>query len=338
MRRLTGILTMLVVLLSLALPAHAGGGPPPVGLTHLTLQLKWFPQAQFAGYLVAQDMGFYRQEGLDVTIKPGGPTIEPEQVVLHGGAEIGVDWLSALLVARDQGADLTNIAQIFQRGGMRLVAFRSTGIRSIPQLRGKRVGIVFAGNQYQFYALMSHYHLSPPERYMTIVPHDVTMRAFLAHQVDAVNVQTYNELGILYEHGVTPSQITIFDYNRLGVSVLEDGLFARGAWLRTHASLAVRFLRASILGWQWAVAHPDKAGMIAYRHQIPGSSTLAHQVYMARQVARLVAAGLDSRHTIGHLDPTFYTRTWQILLSEHVIRKAPSGAYDQQYWRAAGGY
>ena len=327
-----------VLTVSICASSVRAGGQPPTRLTHLTLQLKWFPQAQFAGYFVAHDLGFYRRQGLDVSILPGGPTITPEDRVRDGVAEIGVDWLPALLVARDHGANLTNIAQIFQASGMRLITFRSTGIQRIAQLRGKRVGVWFAGNQYQFYALMSRYDMSPPQQYMTVVPEDFTMRQFLTHQIDAGNAMTYNELGILYEHGVRPSQLTIFDYNELGVSVLEDGLFARPNWLRSHQSIAVRFLRASIQGWRWAVAHPNQAGMISYRHESAGYSSPAHQMYMARQVALLVTHGLGNQHTIGYMDPSLYARTWRILRREQVIRTIPHNAYDQQYWAAAGGY
>ena len=70
----------------------------------VTLQLKWVTQAQFAGYYVAKDKGFYKQEGLDVTIKPGGPDIAPEQVLAGGGADVVVDWLPAALAAREKGA------------------------------------------------------------------------------------------------------------------------------------------------------------------------------------------------------------------------------------------
>src|SRR6266576_4027255 len=80
-----------------------------------TLQLKWVTQAQFAGYFVAKDKGFYKDENLDVTIKPGGPDIAPEQVIAGGGADVIVDWMPAALAAREKGAKLVNIAQFFQK-------------------------------------------------------------------------------------------------------------------------------------------------------------------------------------------------------------------------------
>src|ERR671927_1703451 len=74
----------------------------------LTLQLKWVTQAQFGGYYVAKDKGFYEEEGLDVTINPGGPDIAPEQVIAGGGADVIVDWMGGALAARDKGVKLVN--------------------------------------------------------------------------------------------------------------------------------------------------------------------------------------------------------------------------------------
>src|SRR3990167_6073941 len=87
----------------------------------VTLQLKWVAQAQFGGYFVAKDKGFYEAEGLDVTINPGGPDIAPEQIIAGGGADVIVDWMGAALAAREKGTMLVNIAQPFTKAGMELV-------------------------------------------------------------------------------------------------------------------------------------------------------------------------------------------------------------------------
>src|SRR5262249_60717835 len=111
------------LLVPIAAVLLAVGLLPGLGLSQatdkVTLQLKWVTQAQFAGYYAAKAKGFYEGEKLDVTIRPGGPDIVPEQVVAGGGAQVGIDWPPALLSARDQGAPVVNIAQSFAVGGMR---------------------------------------------------------------------------------------------------------------------------------------------------------------------------------------------------------------------------
>jgi NitT/TauT family transport system substrate-binding protein len=310
--------------------AHTGRS-----LTSVTLQLKWVPQAQFAGYFVALDKGYYRQAGLNVTIKPGGPDIAPEQVVASGQAQFGIDWLSALLASRDRGLPIQNIAQIYQASGMRLITFKSSGITSIQGFKHKRVGVWFSGNEYQFMALMNKYHMSPPSQYMTVVKQPFTMDSFLNHQMDVAHAMTYNELGVVYEHGVKPSQLRIWDYNKLGVSILEDGIFANPTWAKAHRSTVVAFLKASIRGWKYSVAHPTEAGKISYSHAPAGTSTKSHQIYMAKEVAKLISYGPGKTHAIGYMDPKAFARTWKTLLQQKVIKKAPNNAYDQSYWKAA---
>jgi len=311
----------------------------PARLTAVTLQLKWVPQAQFAGYYVALDKGFYRAEGLDVTIKPGGPQIAPEEVVQSGGADFGIDWLSALLTSRDVGLNLQNIAQIYQATGMRMIAFKSTGINAIRKFAGHTVGVWPSGNQYQFYALMHKVGMAPPQKYMSVVTEGFTMTDFLDHHLDVAHAMTYNELGVVLENGVKLNQLNVFDYNKLGVSILEDGIFGKSDWLKSHKGIAVRFLRASIKGWNWAVAHPNQAGTISFRHTQAGTTTLFHQIYMAQQVAKLIHYGPGLMHTIGYMDPVAFHRTWGTLYRENVIHHpANSAAYTQVYWKAAGGH
>src|SRR4029079_9622872 len=106
----------------------AQGAPQSKKLDKVTLQLKWVTQSQFAGYYAAVSKGYYKAFGLDVTLKVGGPSITPEQVVASGQAQIGVDWLPSLLATRDTGTKLINIAQMFARAGMTELTFKDSGI------------------------------------------------------------------------------------------------------------------------------------------------------------------------------------------------------------------
>ncbi|MEL6197780.1 MAG: ABC transporter substrate-binding protein, partial [Pseudomonadota bacterium] len=121
----------------------------------ITLQLKWVTQAQFAGYYVAQDQGFYEEEGLEVTIKPGGPDIAPAQVLAGGGADVILDWMPSALATREKGLPLVNIAQPFKSSGMMLTCLKETGIEKPEDLAGHTLGVWFFGNEYPFLSWMS---------------------------------------------------------------------------------------------------------------------------------------------------------------------------------------
>ena len=171
-----------------------GGGKK----TKVTLQLKWVTQAQFAGYYAAKAKGMYDKEGLDVNLKIGGPSITPEQVVLGKQAEFGIDWLPSLLASRDKGQDLVNIAQVFTRSGMTELTWKDSGITSIDQMRGKKVGVWCCGNENELYAALNKNGMNPTKD-VTIVNQPFDMNLFLNRQVDAAAAMTYNELAQVLE-------------------------------------------------------------------------------------------------------------------------------------------
>src|SRR5215211_7547223 len=116
-----------------ALAAWAGGAE---AADKLTLQLKWVTQAQFGGYYVAKDKGFYEEEGLDVEIKPGGPDIAPPQIIAGGGADVIVDWMPSALATREKGVPLVNIAQAFNKSGMMLTCRKDSGVAKPADFKG----------------------------------------------------------------------------------------------------------------------------------------------------------------------------------------------------------
>src|SRR3989475_3759470 len=158
----------------------------------VTLQLKWVTQAQFAGYYAAKAKGLYTAETLDVTIRPGGPDIVPEQVVAGGGAQLGIDWLPSLLSARDQGLPLVNIAQVFAYSGMREIAFKSSGIKGVRDLRGRRVAVWFGGNEFELLATLEKYRIDR-HKDVTLIQQPFDMNLLLQKKVDASAAMTYNE-------------------------------------------------------------------------------------------------------------------------------------------------
>ena len=126
-------------------PADDGAGDEE--LTPVRLQLQWVAQSQFAGYYAAQAQGFYEDEGLELTILEGAVEIVPQQVVAAGDAEFGIAWVPKMLASREAGADLVNIAQVFQRSGTVQVAWADSGLESVADWAGQRVGTWGFGNE-----------------------------------------------------------------------------------------------------------------------------------------------------------------------------------------------
>ncbi len=193
----------------------------------VTIQLKWVAQAQFAGYFVAQAKGFYKEAGLDVTIKPGGPDIAPEQVIAGGGADVIVDWMPAALAAREKGVPLVNIAQVFERSGLELTCRKDSGVRTPADFKGKTLGVWFAGNEYPFLAWMAKlgYKTSGGANGVTVLKQGFNVDPLLQKQAACISTMTYNEYWQLIEAGMKPAQLVVFKYEDEGVATLEDGLY-----------------------------------------------------------------------------------------------------------------
>jgi NitT/TauT family transport system substrate-binding protein len=309
--------------------AAAGGK-----LDKITLQLKWLPQSQFMGYYVAAAKGYYEKEGIKVDILPGGSDIIPEQQVYNGVADIGVTWVSSLLKYQEKGWGFEEVAQVFQKSAMLLVSKTATGIVSSKDLAGKKVGSWFGGNEYELYALIESAGLDRTKD-LQLVQQDYTMDQVIKGDIDAASAMVYNEYGLLQEAGYDKGKLNVIDMNDAGVAMLEDCLFVNSKWLAKNEGLLVRFLRASFKGWADACKDPEAAGTLVYN--VDKSVSLAHQIYMAKEVARLVVpAGVDPAR-IGAMNMTALQQTADYALKYGLLTKPADlkASINSAYWQKA---
>jgi NitT/TauT family transport system substrate-binding protein len=294
----------------------------------VTLQLKWVTQAQFAGYYVAKDKGYYEEEGLDVEIKPGGPDIAPAQVIAGGGADVIVDWMPSALATREKGVALVNIAQPFKSSGMMLTCLKESGVTGPENFKGKTLGVWFFGNEYPFLSWMAHLKIPTdggPDG-VTVLKQGFNVDPLIQKQAACISTMTYNEYGQVLDAGIKAEDLITFKYEDQGVATLEDGLYVLEDKLADPAfkEKMVKFVRASMKGWKYAEANPDEAADIALENDSTGAQTEAHQKRMMSEVAKLTAG------SNGALDEADYKRTVASLLaggSDPVISKEPEGAW-----------
>ena len=325
MRKLTG--TMAALMLTTGAAAAADD---------LTLQLKWVTQAQFAGYYVALEKGFYEEENLNVTIKPGGPDIAPTQVIAGGGADVTVEWMPAALAAREKGLPLVNIAQPFKSSGMMLTCRKDTGIASTADFAGKTLGVWFFGNEFPFLSWMSQLGIPTDgsEEGVEVLKQGFNVDPILNGQADCVSTMTYNEYWQIIDAGLSPDDLVVFKYEDQGVATLEDGLYVLEERLSDDAfrDQLVRFVRASMKGWKYAEENPDEAAGIVLEYDETGAQTEKHQKRMMGEIAKLTAG------SNGALDPADFERTVDTLLaggSDPVITGRPEGGWTHDITDAA---
>jgi len=300
-----------------------------------TIQLQWVTQAQFAGYYVAKDKGFYEAAGLDVTIKPGGPDIAPPQILAGGGADIMVNWMPSALSAREKGLPVVNVAQPFKSSGMMLTCRRDAGIASTDDLAGKTLGVWFFGNEFPFMSWMSQLGLGTDggDNGVTVLQQGFNVDPIFNGQADCVSTMTYNEYWQVIDGGLSADDLIVFKYEDQGVATLEDGLYVLEDNLSdaAFADRLTRFVAASMEGWKYAEANVEEAVEIILDNDDSGTATFEDQFRMMGEIAKLTAG------SNGALDPADYERTVATLLAggDSVISAAPEGAWTHAITDAA---
>jgi NitT/TauT family transport system substrate-binding protein len=318
-------------------PGASGGA-----LTPIKLQLQWFYQAQFAGYIAAVDQGFYREQGLDVQLLEGGVDIVPQTVLAQGKADYAVAWVPKALASREQGAGITDVGQIFARSGTYQVAWKDSGITNAAGLKGKKVGNWGFGNEFELFAGMTKAGIDPGKD-VTLVQQQFDMQALLKKEIDAAQAMSYNEYAQLLEAKnpatgklYTADDFSIIDWKAEGSSMLQDAVWANTEKLNDPAyqQQTVKFLAGTIKGWAFCRDNAEKCrDLVVAKGSKLGKS---HQLWQMNEVNKLIwpAAGAG----IGVIDEASWKQTVDISMTtknqtgDSVLTKAPEGlAYTNDY-------
>ncbi len=319
-------------------PAPGGSGG---ALTPVKLQLQWFYQSQFAGYIAAVDQGFYSEQGLDVQLLEGAVDIVPQTVLAQGKADYAVAWVPKALASREQGANITDVGQIFARSGTYQVAWKDSGITSPSNFKGKKIGNWGFGNEFELFAGMTKVNLDPGKD-VTLVQQQFDMQALLKKEIDAAQAMSYNEYAQLLEAKnpatgklYTPDDFSIIDWKQVGTSMLQDAVWANTAKLSDpgYQQQTVKFLLATIKGWAYCRDNPEKCrDMVVAKGSKLGKS---HQLWQMNEVNKLIWPAPGG---IGVVNDADWKQTVDISLTtknqtgDTVLKKAPEGmAYTNDY-------
>ncbi len=300
---------------TVAIAGLIGTGFAQDDLIDVCFQSKWFPQAQFVGYFVAQDKGFYAEEGLDVTILDGG-SVNPTVQVASGNCDFGTDWIANMLVQREQGLTVTQIAQMYQTAGYRMVALADSGIESFADLAGRRVGVWAFGNEFAAAAVFAKADLlSDLDPTVTDPDVEAVVYAFdpalvFPDEVDVASAMTYNELDQIIGLGYGLDVLNVLDPADIGADMLEDMIFVNNDVLASEdfkgsglsgREIAERFVRASIRGWEYAAENQPEATAIVIANcgdTCAGSGTTQgpeiHQTWQTAEAVKLVMPTPDT--------------------------------------------
>ena len=329
------LLPIFVIIFALVLAACGRTSPntaQPTLPTPVTLQLQWVTQAQFAGYYVALDKGWYSEEGIDLIIRPGGPDISPIDSVRTGTAEFGTSLLADIIVASQQANDLVSIAQIQQTNGLLLIAKKDSGITGPQDFAGKKVGVWLGNWEAQFDALIAKEGIKAND--FTLVSQGFSMDSFINGELDVASAMIYNEYYVVLENGFKPEDINIINYADYGLDFPGDGLFTSTKITQENPDLCARMLRASLRGWQYAVENPEEATDIVLKYDQSGVQTRGHQLSMMLEITKLVQVNL---RPLGYTDRNDVRRVIDTLYSYQVLNTQmdPDSIFTNRFWEQA---
>ncbi len=330
MRKLGGLVTLLLLVVACA-PAPTPELTP--ALEPVVLQLQWVPQAQFAGYYVALEKGWYAAEGIELSIRPGGPDISPVSTLLAGNAQFATSMLADLVVAAQQGQPVVSLAQIQQQNGVLLLARRDAGINHPTDFRGKRVGVWVGSWEAQFRALAAQQGLTPEN--FELVSQGFSMDAFLSGDLDVASAMIYNEYHVVLESGMPVDALSVIDYADFGLDFPGDTLFTTREMVEQNPDLCARMLRVSLRGWQYAIEHPEEAVDIVMQYDLSGTQRREHQLAMMDEIATLVRG--STARPLGYTERSDVLRVTDTLQRYGVLSGeiAPDIVYTNAIWELA---
>jgi NitT/TauT family transport system substrate-binding protein len=318
----------------------AGGSTDSGALKPVKLQLQWYADAQFAGYYAAVDQGYYKDEGLDVQIVEGSADIVPIDVLSAGDVDYAISWVPKVLGSIEQGAAVTDVAQIFERSATTQISFKDKNITSPADLKGKSVGSWGYGNEWELFAGMQKDGVGLKD--IKLVQQAFDMNGFLAGDIDAAQAMTYNEYAQVLESKnpktgklYTPDDLNVINWNDVGTAMLQDAIWAPSEKLgdKDFADQTVKFIKASIKGWAYVRDHPEEAAKIvtAAGSQLGES----HQLWMTNEVNKLI---WPSTSGVGHINEDQWKQTVDMAMTTKndqdktiISKEPPSTAYSNEY-------
>src|SRR5882724_1021191 len=279
----------------------------------VTLRLKWFHQAQFAGFYVAKEKAYYQSAGLNVDIQPGGPDFPAVQMVAGGNEQFGVTGADQILIARSKGVPVVALAVIFRRNPFVLFSLAKSGIKTPADYVGKNIGVKVGGNEELIYrAILAKAGVDKARLNEIPVKFDIT--PLLAGAVDVWPGYLINEVLAAREKGFDVNVVSPPDY---GIDLYADTLFTTEKMLKEKPDVVRKFVAATLKGWNSAIAAPEEAAQITVKY----GTKLTYDHELAMMKASLTLLQPDAK-PVGSMDAANWGAAQQLLVDAG-FQKAP---------------
>ena len=282
-------------------------------LVKLSFQLSWIRSAQYAGYLSALENGFYREVGLEPEFVSGGPQVDAVANVAAGRSQLGDRPSSALAVGRDKGIKLRVIGTVFQKSPFSIMSLESKPIKTVKELAGKTMAISVSSAPLVRLVLKDA-GVDPDT--VNIIPAGADPGALATGQVDAYTGYLTNQGVMLMTRGVKLHNINLSD---IGLPNAAGTLYGLDDYLVKNRATVVKFLRASVKGWRWALDNPEKATAIMLKIGAPGLDERAVLTEI-RSSREYIYAGLGTKQGLLALDLDYFGKELELLRRAELVK------------------
>jgi NitT/TauT family transport system substrate-binding protein len=303
--------------------AQSATTTPASNADTIILQLHWLPQAQFAGYVMALEKGFYREHGLrGVKIGWAGAGDSPLTRLAEGKADFCTAFLSQAVDRCAKGMKIVDIAQIMQKSAMMLVARADSGIKIPADINGKRVQMWGGDFEAQPRAFFKKFKIIPE-----VIPQGSSIVPFLRGAVPVVSAMYYNEYHKLLEAGLTPNELQPFLFSDYGMDFPEDGLYCTSKTRRDRPAVCRAMAAAVIEGWAYALANEAETLDVVMRYcdRAHTGTNRNHQRWMLRAMGQFIRYRVgDNPKAWGDLSRAEYEKVGRVLQEEKIIKTIPS--------------
>jgi NitT/TauT family transport system substrate-binding protein len=290
-----------------------------------TLKVQWFPQSQFAGFIMAVEKGFYQEEGIELDLLFSDGSDSPIANIISGEVDFCTAWLSQAVPSKAQGNDLVNICQLLQKSSMMLVAKKSSNIKEPQDMEGRRIGLWSGDFSIQPNAFFEKFNISFEQ-----VPQSYNIHAFLADAWDVTSAMYYNEYHKLIQAGINEDELNSFFFSEFDLNFPEDGIYCLNSTLTNNPELCRKMVNASLKGWEYAFQHKDETLQIVMKYcdEYHMQTNIALQSWMLNVIEQSVKykAG-ETRSEWGYLKEYDFNKVCEILMNQGLLKQKP--AYEE---------
>ncbi len=323
--------TTSLILMLLLVGCNSATTPSNTPLQNATVQLSWFHQSQFAGFYAAIDQGYYKAEGVNITVNGGGISdkgyIDPMELVSSGKADFGLASTNEIMKARANGKLLVAIASTLQRSPRAFISLATKNIQRPQDLIGKRVAYRADDNSV-YLALLKSQNIDRSGIKEITDASKFSLDALIKDEIDVIPAFLDNEPVVLETRGYKTNAILVFDY---GIETYENLIFTRQELIDKNPDLVQRVLRATLKGYQYAINNPDQASALALKYD----SKLDANAQKASMLKLLPLINIPNSH-VGAMNAAVWTNAYQVLIDQGILSKPQdvNAAYNLSFLKA----